>query len=143
MPYQLIWRVVAVLTALPAFSVAFLAPSTVALGAHSATRLPLWSTTALRTPPPCPQALRASRGASLKGLRCAADLEGWMAKNGGKSSCSISAAGLVAQRDLKAGEEACSVAVKACLTAASAKEAFGGKPLAIYCLFKSMRFICA
>jgi hypothetical protein len=65
-----------------------------------------------------------------------------MAKNGGKSSCSISAAGLVAQRDLKAGEEACSVAVKACLTAASAKEAFGGKPLAIYCLLKSMRFIC-
>ena len=59
-------------------------------------------------------------------LRCTAGAGAWLAENGGKTACSTSPAGLVAQRDLKAGEEACSVPQKACLTADSARAAFGG-----------------
>lgn len=75
-------------------------------------------------------AVRGARSAApLGGLRCAAGagLDAWFEEQGVRTACSMSPAGLVALKDLKSGEEACSVKVEqACLTAASARAAFGG-----------------
>jgi [ribulose-bisphosphate carboxylase]-lysine N-methyltransferase len=68
------------------------------------------------------------RLAPLTGLRCSsgAGLDAWLEDNGVRAACSLSSAGLVALKDLKEGEEACSVKVEqVCMTAASARAAFG------------------
>ena len=78
----------------------------------------------LRPVPPCTRTRRPTL-ARLRAAATAADLDTWLAEQGGKTACTATPAGLVAQRDLKPGDEACSVSLKACLTAASARAAFG------------------
>lgn len=72
--------------------------------------------------------LSTRRLGPLAGLQCssAQGLDTWLGNKDVRSACSISSAGLVALKDLKAGEEACSIKVdQTCLTAATARAAFG------------------
>jgi [ribulose-bisphosphate carboxylase]-lysine N-methyltransferase len=109
---------VAAFALMPALGAAFFAPSA-APSLAGARSLGAW--------PAAAAPARCARARPLPiALRCAAGLDTWLADNGGKTVCGASPAGLVAQRDLKAGEEACSVSQKACLTADSARAAFGG-----------------
>jgi hypothetical protein len=112
--------------ALPALGAAFIAPAHAPIGgravAHSAA-MGVRSAGSVAVATPRLRAPLSRQG--LAGLRCAVGFDTWLAENGGKTACSTSPTGLVAGKDLKAGEEACSVSLKACLTASSARAAFG------------------
>jgi len=73
---------------------------------------------------------RARSGAAV-GLKCTADtsaLASWLSENGASVNCSPKAAsGLVADRKLKQGDQACSIPVKICMTEETALKALGSK----------------
>ena len=116
---------VCALAVMPAFGVAFLAPGPGLLPSGGLGINRIASNAGLRAPAlPIVPATAARSGQA--GLRCAkGSLETWLEENGGRTVCTVTPTGLVAQRDLKAGEEACSISQKACLTRDSAKAAFG------------------